>query len=88
MNIGSLLIALLETIGMTIIGTILAYIIGFPIGFFLNITSKKIFYSHYLFSFSITSSIKSANVSYSFLFNSSSILLCFFIIPPLNDFSI
>ena len=41
MNIGSLLIALLETIGMTIIGTILAYIIGFPIGIILNITSKN-----------------------------------------------
>ena len=41
MDIGSLLIALLETIGMTIIGTILAYVIGFPIGIILNITSKN-----------------------------------------------
>lgn len=33
--------ALLETFGMTIIGTILAYLIGFPIGVILNITSKN-----------------------------------------------
>ena len=41
MNIQALLIALLETIGMTVIGTILSYVIGFPIGIILNITAKN-----------------------------------------------
>ena len=41
MEIKVLLTALLETLGMTIVGTILAYIIGFPIGVILNITSKN-----------------------------------------------
>lgn len=41
MDIISLLNALLETLGMTIIGTILSYLIGFPIGVILYITSKN-----------------------------------------------
>ena len=41
MDIQALLISLLETLGMTIIGTILAYIIGFPLGVILNVTSKN-----------------------------------------------
>ena len=41
MDVQALLIALIETLGMTIIGTILAYIIGFPLGVLLNITSKN-----------------------------------------------
>ena len=41
MNIQALLIALFETLGMTLIGTILAYVIGFPLGVILNVTSKN-----------------------------------------------
>ena len=40
MNASDLLLALAETLGMTLIGTILAYVIGFPIGVILNVTSK------------------------------------------------
>ena len=36
-----LLISLVETLGMTLLGTILAYVIGFPVGIILNVTSKK-----------------------------------------------
>ena len=41
MEFNELLIAIGETLGMTIIGTILAYLIGFPVGVILNITSKN-----------------------------------------------
>ena len=41
MNFIDILIAIGETLGMTIIGTILAYLIGFPIGVILNITSSN-----------------------------------------------
>ena len=41
MEFKELLIAIGETLGMTIIGTILAYLIGFPVGVILNITSKN-----------------------------------------------
>ena len=41
MNLIDILIAIGETLGMTIIGTILAYLIGFPIGVILNITSSN-----------------------------------------------
>lgn len=41
MNFIDILIAIVETLGMTIIGTILAYFIGFPIGVILNITSSN-----------------------------------------------
>ena len=41
MDITALLLALVETLGMTIIGTVLAYVIGFPVGIILNITSKN-----------------------------------------------
>ena len=41
MGFNECLIAVLETLGMTLIGTILAYVIGFPIGVLLNITSKN-----------------------------------------------
>lgn len=36
-----LLISVLETLGMTIISTILAYIIGIPLGVLLNVTGKN-----------------------------------------------
>ena len=35
------LLAVAETLGMTLIGTILAYLLGFPLGILLNITSKN-----------------------------------------------
>lgn len=35
------LLAILETLGMTLIGTVLAYVLGFPLGILLNITSKN-----------------------------------------------
>ena len=41
MNLIDILIAIGETLGMTLIGTILAYLIGFPVGVILNITSKN-----------------------------------------------
>lgn len=41
MTFSSVIIAILETLGMTVIGTILAYIIGFPVGVLLNISSKN-----------------------------------------------
>lgn len=41
MTFSSVIIAILETLGMTVIGTILAYVIGFPVGVLLNISSKN-----------------------------------------------
>ena len=41
MNFSDLLVSILETLGMTLIGTFLAYLIGFPIGVLLNISSKN-----------------------------------------------
>lgn len=41
MSFVDVLLAILETLGMTLIGTILAYVLGFPLGILLNITSKN-----------------------------------------------
>ena len=41
MSFTDVLIAILETLGMTLIGTVLAYLLGFPLGVLLNITSKN-----------------------------------------------
>lgn len=41
MTFSSVIIAILETLGMTVIGTIFAYVIGFPVGVLLNISSKN-----------------------------------------------
>ena len=46
MSFIDVLVAIGETLGMTLIGTILAYIIGFPIGVILNITSRD--RTHYI----------------------------------------
>ena len=40
MDFTDMTIAILETLGMTVIGTILAYLLGFPLGILLNVTSK------------------------------------------------
>lgn len=41
MSFVDVLLAILETLGMTLIGTVLAYVLGFPLGILLNITSKN-----------------------------------------------
>ena len=41
MSFIDVLLAILETLGMTLIGTVLAYVLGFPLGILLNITSKN-----------------------------------------------
>lgn len=41
MSFVDVLLAILETLGMTLIGTVLAYVLGFPLGVLLNITSKN-----------------------------------------------
>lgn len=41
MSFVDVLFAILETLGMTLIGTVLAYVLGFPLGILLNITSKN-----------------------------------------------
>ena len=41
MNFANLGIATLETLGMTLISTALAYLVGIPLGICLNITSKN-----------------------------------------------
>ena len=41
MSFVDVLLAILETLGITLIGTILAYVLGFPLGILLNITSKN-----------------------------------------------
>ncbi len=41
MDFTELLIAALETLGMTVISAFLAYLVGFPLGVILNITSKN-----------------------------------------------
>lgn len=46
MNWTELLIAGGETLGMTLIGTILAYLVGLPLGILLQATSKKGIYAN------------------------------------------
>ena len=46
MNWTELLIAGGETLGMTLIGTILAYLVGLPLGILLQVTSKKGIYAN------------------------------------------
>ena len=41
MEFSEILSSVFETLGMTLIGTILAYVLGFPLGVILNITSKN-----------------------------------------------
>ena len=41
MDFNNIITLLLETLGMTLISTLLAYLLGLPIGILLNVTSKN-----------------------------------------------